>query len=294
MHYLYFAIVSLVWGSGFFLMKKAGFAFGPLTIAAGSTFGGAVVLWLFWAVTRGEWHIRRRHLLPLAFVSFFGYIWPYSAQPFLVNHIGHGFIGVMVSLVPVLTIVASIPILGVFPSRTQLAGVLVGMFCIVLMVIDGMNRNAGLLYLVLAVSVPFCYAVSNTLVQKSFQEIPSIMLAAIFMTAATVCLIPLSLGLEEITVDSNLTHAVAAMVFLAVFARGIGMLLFYKLIKERGPLFASMVTYVIPLEVLIWSWVDNERITVVQVSAIVIVLLMVGVVQRDIIRRGKKGPEPGS
>ena len=43
--------------------------------------------------------------------------------------VGHGFVGMMVSLVPVLTIVVSIPILGVFPSRTQLAGVLIGMIC---------------------------------------------------------------------------------------------------------------------------------------------------------------------
>jgi len=60
------------------------------------------------------------------------------------------------------------------------------------------------------------------------------------------------------------------------------------MIKENGPLFAGMVTYVIPIEALMWSWLDNERITVIQVSSIIIVLLVVGVVQRDIVHRNKK------
>ncbi|MBT4266726.1 MAG: DMT family transporter [Deltaproteobacteria bacterium] len=293
MHYLIFIIISLVWGGGFFLMKIAGLAFGPLTIAAGSTFGGSVVLWIFWALAREKWRIRRQHLLPLLLVSVFSYMWPYSAQPFLVNQIGHGFVGMMVSLVPVLTIIVSIPMLGLFPSRTQLAGVLVGMFCIVLMVIDGLNRTAQPLFLVVAISVPLCYAISNTMIQKSFQEIPPVLLAAFFMTAATAFLTPLSMVIEEVTFDRNFLTAMAAMLLLSVFARGIGMLLFYKLIKQKGPLFAGMVTYVIPLEALMWSWFDNERITLMQISAIIIVLLMVGIVQRDIIQRGKKQAQTG-
>jgi len=288
MHYLIFVFVSLIWGAGFYMMKISGMAFGPLTIAAGSTFGGSVVLWIFWAFARQKWRIRRRHLLPLAFVSVFGYTLPYYAQPFLVNQIGHGFVGMMVSLVPVLTIVVSIPLLEIFPSPRQLGGVLVGMFCIVLMVIDGLDRTAQTLYLVMAVSVPIFYAISNTLVQKSFQEIPSILLAAIFMTSTTIFLTPMSLIFEEVTINENFWVALSALLFVAVFARGLGMLLLYKMIKEKGPLFAGMVTYVIPLEALMWSWVDNERITALQISAIVIVLLTVVIVQRDIIRRSKQ------
>lgn len=290
MHYLIFITLSLIWGCAFYLMKISGFAFGPLTIASGSTFGGAVVLWIFWAMGRETWQIRRQHLLPLAFVSLFGFMWPYSISPFLITRIGHGFIGMMVSLVPVLTIVVSIPILRVFPSRKQLAGVLVGVFCIALMVIDGLDRTAQPFFLALAVSVPIFYAISNTLVQKSFKEIPSILLAAIFLTSTTVFLTPLALVVEEVTIDENFKIAVAAIIFLAVFARGIGMLLLYSLIKRKGPLFAGMVTYVIPLEVLMWSWFDNELITLLQISAIVIVLLMVGIVQQDIIRSGKPDP----
>ncbi len=58
--------------------------------------------------------------------------------------------------------------------------------------------------------------------------------------------------------------------------------------KENGPLYAGMVTYVIPFGALIWSWIDKEKITTMQITAITIVLLMVGIVQRDITKRIKE------
>jgi drug/metabolite transporter (DMT)-like permease len=288
MQYLLFIITSLIWGGAFFLMKKAGLAFGPLTIGASTTFGGALVLWISWLVKRNAWQIRRQHLIPLSIVSLLGYIFPYAAQPFLVKLIGHGFIGMMVALVPVFTILVSIPLLGVYPSRKQFLGILIGMACLSLMIIDGLDRNVSWFYLFMALSVPLCYSVANTLVQRSFQDLPPVILVALFMTAGTIALTPLALIFETITIDDNFVSAIVAIVLLSVFARGIAMLLFYKMIKVNGPLFAGMVTYVIPIEALMWSWLDNERITFVQVSAILIVLLVVGVVQRDIVHRNKK------
>jgi len=266
-------------------MKKAGFAFGPLSVGASSTFGGSLVLWVFWAIKRSKWQIHRRQFFPLALVAISGYMFPYAAQPFLVNLIGHGFVGMVISLVPVLTIIVSIPMLRVYPSWIQLVGVLVGMVCLGLMVVDGLNRQAAPLYLLMAMAVPLCYAISNTLVQKYFQEIPAIVLAAIFMTSATILLTPLSLVFEKVTINEQFLTAVGAIILLSIFARGIGMLLFYKMIQDKGPLFAGMVTYVIPVEALMWSWFDNEYVSIVQIVTISIVLLMVGIVQRDIIRR---------
>ncbi len=287
MQYLLFIITSLIWGGAFFLMKKASLAFGPLTIGATTTFGGALVLWISWLVKRNAWQIRRQHLMPLLIVSLFGYIFPYAAQPFLVKLIGHGFIGMMVALVPIFTIFVSIPLLGVYPSRIQFFGILIGMVCLFLMVIDGLDRNISWFYLIMALSVPLCYAVSNTLVQYSLQDLPPIILVALFMTTATIALSPFALTLETITIDDNFVTAVVAILMLSVFARGIAMLFFYQMIKINGPLFAGMVTYVIPIEALMWSWLDNERITLMQISAIIVVLLVVGVVQRDIVHRNK-------
>ncbi len=80
------------------------------------------------------------------------------------------------------------------------------------------------------------------------------------MTSATLVLIPLSLFLKRSRSTSAFT---------------------------KGLLFAGMVTYLIPVEVLLWSWFDSERITPTQLCAIAIILLMVGFVQRDISKRSE-------
>jgi drug/metabolite transporter (DMT)-like permease len=51
------------------------------------------------------------------------------------------------------------------------------------------------------------------------------------------------------------------------------------MILERGPLFAGMTTYVVPVLSLLWGTLDHERITPQQMLAIGGVLAMVALVQ---------------
>jgi len=66
---------------------------------------------------------------------------------------------------------------------------------------------------------------------------------------------------------------------------GIALLLFVQLIKNQGPLFAGMVTYVVPVLALLWGQFDGERLTSLQVGAIGGVLAMVALVQWGTIAR---------
>ena len=54
---------------------------------------------------------------------------------------GHGFFGTMVAAIPLLTILVSVPMLGVRPTGRELFGVLGGLACIFLLVEEGMQRG---------------------------------------------------------------------------------------------------------------------------------------------------------
>jgi drug/metabolite transporter (DMT)-like permease len=60
---------------------------------------------------------------------------------------------------------------------------------------------------------------------------------------------------------------------------GIATLMFLRMVQDQGPLFAGMVTYVIPLVALAWGQFDGERLTTLQIAAISGVLAMVALVQ---------------
>jgi drug/metabolite transporter (DMT)-like permease len=83
--------------------------------------------------------------------------------------------------------------------------------------------------------------------------------------------------------------AVASLALLGVVGTGVAVLAFIYLVVKEGPLFAGMVTYVVPVLALAWGAVDGERITQRQLVAMAGVLAMVALVQ---FGRPKAAAEP--
>ena len=250
--------------------------------------GGAAILALVCWRSSNRWSLRRRDLAALAFVVLFGFAWPFSIQPHLVARDGSAFIGMMVSFTPLLTIAVSIPLLGIYPAPRQLIGVLGALGFMGLLMWDGVNRQIPLVDLALAMTVPLCYACTNTLIRKSLGHVPSLELSFFSLTAAGAILLPLSFAIpaDRGPVDTNhIALAVASIVFLGVVGTGISTYLFNKMIYEEGPLFAGMVTNVVPLGALAWGWADGEPVTGMQIAALAGLLSMVTIVQLGAARR---------
>ncbi|NIP87349.1 MAG: EamA family transporter, partial [Planctomycetales bacterium] len=127
MPYVLFTLLCFMWGTNFILMKKASLWFSAANVGLGRVLGGALLLVAIQLYHRRPWSVARRDLWPLLLIALFGYACPFIIQPFLVTRCGSGFIGMMVSFVPLLTILVSIPMLGVRPSPRQVIGVLGGL-----------------------------------------------------------------------------------------------------------------------------------------------------------------------
>jgi len=108
------------------------------------------------------------------------------------------------------------------------------------------------------------------------------------LAAAGVILLPLSYAIpfERGTVeDGDWAVAVASIVFLGVVGTGISQFLFNKMINAKGPLFAGMVTNVVPIGALAWGWLDGEPVTPTQVAALAGLISMVTIVQFGAVRK---------
>ncbi|MEL6588941.1 MAG: EamA family transporter, partial [Bacteroidota bacterium] len=73
----------------------------------------------------------------------------------------------------------------------------------------------------------------------------------------------------------------AYLVFLGIFANALAMVLVSKLIQTRGPIFASLITYTIPVVALFWGWLDNEVIGWDQLIAAGGIILSIYIVNRS-------------
>lgn len=287
MHHLLFAIICLLWGSNFILMKKATESFGPISVGAWRVTLGAIVVAMILVISKKPWPVRRRHLPHLCFVAIFSYIFPFTAQPYVIAASGSSaFVGMMVSLVPLSTILVSIPMLGIHPTRTQIIGVTGGLLCFIVVFREGATvQGLSWFHLLLSGGVPVGYAVVNTYIKKYLHDLPAVPLTFMSLLLAAIGLLPISLLTETTQVNDGFTIAVLSMLQVGIIGTGIATILFYKLIHDHGPLFAGMVTYIIPIVAMLLGLADREAMSALQVAALCGIFLMVALVQKSAKKR---------
>ncbi len=293
MPYLTFLFICLVWGSSFIAMDRASHAMGPVSIAVCRLLGGASVLAVYWWWKReslrsslGNWRLKDGwHIFVVALLAN---ALPFVIQPYTMIQAGeHAYFGMMVALVPLATLLISIPMLNIWPSRRQLVGVLGGIVCMGLAVYDGSERGISPGLLMLALTVPVVYAFGNAYVKWTLEHLPALPLTVLFLALGGALLLPLQFSPETLAAwklgdpaePYDWPLAIGSIVFLSAVGTGITILMFVQLIKTQGPLFAGMVTYVVPVLALFWGQFDSERLTPTQLLAIGGVLAMVGLVQ---------------
>ncbi|MEM9915706.1 MAG: DMT family transporter [Planctomycetota bacterium] len=301
MVYAWFVLVCLIWGSSFILMKKAAVVFGPLTIGAGRVLGGAIVLGVMIGIAaqlrreastespQGDgrsW--RERFSLPrfgvLMVVVVLGFLYPFSMQPYLIGRLDQsGFIGMMVCLVPLLTIGASAVLLRTWPGWRQWVGVSVGLVSMPALFGVGLELGVSGWEFALAATVPMGYAISNIWVKKKLSHWSPAVLTASACGLASLILVPVGVTREPMRFEDAATldvaWAIGAVLILGIMGTGVATVLFYRMVQQRGPLFAGMVTYVVPVQALLFGALDGEAVTPWQVVALVVILGSVALAQ---------------
>ena len=116
-----------------------------------------------------------------------------------------------------------------------------------------------------------------------------ITMTLVAMAGTALVMMPLGLATEPLYSGDSLLVPLVSLVTLGVVCTALGYLMFYKLVRDRGPLFAGMVTYLIPPGALLWGLLVGETITLLQVIALAGILAMVVVVQA-----GSARPSPTS
>jgi drug/metabolite transporter (DMT)-like permease len=281
MAYAYFTTVVLIWSVSFLLMKKAALCFAPASVAAWRVLAGGVVVAFVWRWRRGRLTIERKQYVPLLLVIMLGFVVPFIIQPALVGRVGSGTLSIFVGFVPLVTVILSVPLLKIHPSRLQLIGVFGALLSLAVLMLDRISWNVSPWDMALAMTVPVFYATSNLIVRRSLSNIPSLEMVSLSLIGSALLLLP-ALALPQAPPgappDSIRTSA-ASMLVLGTISTGAASVMFNRLIRERGPLFAAMTTNLIPVGAVFSGWLDAEQVTVLQSSALAGVVSMVALVQ---------------
>jgi drug/metabolite transporter (DMT)-like permease len=252
--------MCVIWGIPYLLIKVSLEGLGPVDLVFVRFALGAVLLVPI-ALTRVEVRpILRRWGWIIAYtVIEMGVPWVLLSDAEL--RISSSLSGLLVSTVPLIGVVIGILTRsGEHHGWRRILGLMIGLVGVgVLVGFDVSSSNFGAIAEVIVVAI--CYATGPYIINRKLSDLPSLGVIAGSLLLAALAYAPAALV--------QLPHAwpsgrvIAAVVTLGVVCTALAFLLFFSLIREIGPVRATVITYVNPaVAVALGVLLLNERLTV--------------------------------
>ncbi|MGB3590949.1 MAG: EamA family transporter [Nonlabens sp.] len=286
--YLYLVILSLIWGSSFILIKKAlgdgDLVLQPLQLGALRTMISGVILVFigfksFITTDRKYWG--------WLFVSgLLGTFFPAFLFAYAQTEIDSAISAILNSTVPLITLSLGAIVFGISFTRNQLVGVIIGLTGAIGLVIAGMENNPDQNYLFagLVLIACMCYASNVNIIKKYLQDVKPLAIA----TGNFIFLIPLAAivffsadGQSLEFQDSRVLESLGYIMILCLLSTVIAKVMFNKLVQMTSPVFASSVTYLMPVIGLTWGILDGEKFNLWQGIATAVIIMAVVLVTRE-------------
>lgn len=256
-----FALV-LTWGSSFILIKRGLVYFDPVEVGALRVFITFISLLPF--AIRALPKISQRDLIWLGTSGFIGSLLPAFLFAAAQTGIDSATAGLLNSLTPLFTLIIGYLLFGLKAGKWNIIGVFVGLIGAAgLINSSGGNAfsfNVGYASLVILATV--FYAINVNLIKAKLKHISSLNITSLtFFIAgifATVILFFFTEVPHKLATDPKTWQGLMYLSILAVIGTAGAMIAFNYLIKISSPIFASSVTYLIPLIAMMWGFGDGE------------------------------------
>jgi drug/metabolite transporter (DMT)-like permease len=240
------ALLALIWGASFMLIKIADRQLAPATLILGRL-GSAALLLAAIAVVR---------LGPRATLDAIRSAWGWLVVVGLVNtavpfwllswgekRIDSGLASILQGAVPIFNAVLAF---GFFREARvgglRLLGLAIGFVGVALLV--SAQPHGKLLAALAVVAMAFCYAIGTLLAGRYLRGTPPLVVALASTAVSTLAALPA--GVLQAPAGMWHGETIASILVLGFVGTAIAYLLFFALIQQAGPNYATLVTYLVP------------------------------------------------
>jgi len=273
--WVYLIVLALVWGSSFILIKKGLIGLTALQLGSLRIIFAAVFLILIGFKSLSK--IPAHKWKYIALTSLFGTFIPAYLFAIAQTEIDSSVSSILNSLTPLNTLILGALVFGLQFKRNQIFGILIGLLGSALLILNGAMHHPeqNYYYAILVLIASICYAVNVNLIKKYLHDLsPLSITTGNFMVLFFPAFIILFFsGFFEIVHDVKVQESIMFIMILGVVGTGIANILFFKLIQMSSPVFATSVTYLIPVVAFCWGLLDNEMLTSVQFFGAFIILI---------------------
>jgi drug/metabolite transporter (DMT)-like permease len=276
-------ILAIVWGSSFMLMKR-----GMIDKASGDAIFGnnqvgtlrmllAATIFLPFGLRHLSVIKDKKTFLNLMGVAFLGNFFPAFLFTFAETGISSGYAGMLNSCVPIFTIIIGAWIFRQQLLKVQVLGVILGTVGIIGLVngVSVVDTSGQWFHVFAVICATICYASSVNIIRHNLGHLRPIQVTSVAFTLSFVPALILFFIFDVPTTVVENDHAPNALIyigFLAIIGTALAVLIFNHLINRSSALFASSVTYFIPIVAVIIGFIDGEQISGIQVISMLVIL----------------------
>ncbi|WP_299098394.1 EamA family transporter [uncultured Winogradskyella sp.] len=282
--WIYLLVLSIIWGSSFILIKKSLIGLTPYQIGALRTLFTGILLLAF-----GYKKLKTIHKSKWKWLLLSGLLGSFIPAFFFAiaeTEIDSAVTSILNSLVPLNTILLGFAVFKIASNKRQVLGVIIGFIGTAILILKGseLNPDQNYLYAGYIIASTLMYAANVNIIKRYLQDVKPLAIATgnyvFIVIPALIVLIFSDFFTIENFKNPALPEALMYITILSVFGTALAKILFFRLVQMSTPVFASSVTYIMPIVALVWGVLDGESFNSIQLLASLLILFGVYLANR--------------
>ena len=282
--WFYLILLSFIWGSSYILIKKTLIGLTPLQLGSLRVIFTTLVLLII-----GFSSLKRIPKDKWKWIFATGYIgsfFPSFLFAFAQTEIDSGVAAILNSLTPLATLIIGVVFYKFIIDSRQIIGVVIGLIGSFILIYEGstINPDQNFLFVGFIIVASICYATSVNMLKVHLQDVPATSIAL----GNFICILPPAIiilfysGFMNIDIAKSpeVQKSLFYIIILSIFGSAFAKILFNKFIQIASPVFASSVTYTLPIVAIMWGILDGESINIKQILATTVILIGVYMANR--------------
>ncbi len=274
--WIFLFLLALIWGSSFILIKKSLIGLSPMQLGSLRIIITGFILFI--AGFNSLKNLSKNAIKWIAMSGFLGTFFPAFLFAYAETEIDSAIASILNSIVPINTILFGFLAFNIISTKRQIIGVLIGFAGAILLISNGaaINPNQNYWYAFLVIIATVMYAFNINIIKRHLQNIPPLTIAVgnfmVIIVPAFLVLIYSGFFTQQVLQGPNFSISIFYVFLLSLFGTAIAKVLFNNLVQISTPVFASSVTYIMPIVAVFWGLLDNEVFSFWQGIATLIIL----------------------
>ncbi|CDZ36733.1 Possible transporter, DME family, DMT superfamily protein [Neorhizobium galegae bv. officinalis] len=291
-------LLGLIWGGSFFFARVAVVEVPPFTLVFLRLFLAAAALHIYLRGRFGLYATLRTHWRSFLVMGFINNALPHTLIFFGQTEIGAGLASILNATTPIWTVlIANRWTADEKLTPAKIVGCLAGLAGTAVLIGPGVTAaaSAPLWALILPILAAISYGVAGTY-GKRFRGLPAPVSATGQLTASSLMMLPVSLLADQPwALPAPSTHAVLAILALALLSTAFAYLLYFRILGMAGATNASLVTLVVPPSaILLGALFLGERLEATDLIGMLLIGFGLVLLDGRLIRRRSNSPSGAS